>query len=194
MVKLATASRTSTTIAIVSLCFLLSGCAKKAVQTTPAPPAPAEVEAPAPGPTPTPPEPKPVAAPTPDPLAGDLESVNRYVRDQGLIDDVYYDYDRSDLREEARSRLQKNAEFMKQHPQFVFTLEGHCDERGTVEYNLALGQRRASSAQGYLSSLGVPGQQMRTVSYGRERPVCTDSHEDCWWKNRRTHFVITGRQ
>jgi peptidoglycan-associated lipoprotein len=181
-------------IVVVSLTLVLSGCAKKATQTTPAPPAPAEMEAPTPAPTPTPSEPEAIATPITNPLDGDLDSVNRYVQDQGLIGDVYYEYDRADLRDEARSRLQKNADFMKQHPQFAFTLEGHCDERGTVEYNLALGQRRASSAQGYLASLGVQQQRMRTVSYGKERPVCMDSREDCWWKNRRTYFVITGKQ
>lgn len=194
MMKPAIQNWKTATLFIFSLSVLLAGCAKKAVQATPAPPAPLAAEAPAPVPTPPPPEPEAVPAPTPNPLDGDLESVNRYVREQGLVGDVYYDYDRADLQEEARSRLQKNAEFMKQQTQFAFTLEGHCDERGTVEYNLALGQRRASSAHGYLSSLGVPGQQMRTVSYGKERPVCTEPHEDCWRKNRRAHFVITDRR
>jgi peptidoglycan-associated lipoprotein len=145
-------------------------------------------------PTPTPSEPEPVTTPTVNPLDGDLESVNRYVLDQGLIDDVYYDYDRADLRQEGRARLQKNAEFMKQHPAFVFTIEGHCDERGTVEYNIALGQFRASSARDYLQSLGIPAERLKTMSYGKERPVCTQSDEDCWGRNRRAHFVITDRK
>jgi len=178
-------------VVIVALTLGSAGCAKKPPETVPTAPTPAPVEAPPPPPPPAPVEPP--AAPV-DPLGGDIDSVNRYVREHGLIGDVYYDYDRSELRDEARARLQSNGEFIKAHPQFLFTLEGHCDERGTVEYNVALGDRRASSAKGYLSTLGVAEGTMTAVSYGKERPVCTESNEGCWKQNRRTHFVITGRK
>jgi peptidoglycan-associated lipoprotein len=181
-----------TAIVAISLSIIVSACAKKPAQTTPPPPPPAPVEAPAP----PPPPPSPVEAPAPpaNPFDGDLDAVNRYVYEHGLIGDVYYDYDRDALRDDARSRLQRNADFMKEQPQFVFTIEGHCDERGTIAYNVALGDRRATSAKSYLASLGVAGARMQTVSYGKERPVCTESGEACWSRNRRAHFVITARR
>lgn len=181
-------------IVVVSLSVVLFGCAKKAPQTTVTPPPLTESESTVPTNTPAPSEPESAPAKEPDPLDGHLEAVNRYVQEQALIEDVYYDYDRSELGEEARTRLHRNAEFIRRHPQFVFTLEGHCDDRGTIAYNLALGQRRASSARDYLSSLMVPGEQMRTVSYGEERPICLEADDGCWWRNRRTHFVITERR
>jgi len=180
-------------VVAVSASLVLSGCAKKKPQTTPPPPAQAPVEKPAP-PPPPPPAPEKPPAPAVDPLDGDIASVNAYVRQHGLIDDVYYDYDQSALRDDARARLQANADFMKAHPQFLFSLEGHCDERGSVGYNVALGDRRANSAKSYIASLGVADGIMTTVSYGKERPFCTESNEACWKQNRRTHFVITGRK
>ena len=87
-----------------------------------------------------------------------------------------------------------NAKWIRENPSYLFTIEGHCDERGTNEYNLALGQRRASGAKDYLVSLGVDGGKLVTISYGEERPFCTDSSEECWAKNRRAHFVATGRR
>jgi peptidoglycan-associated lipoprotein len=134
------------------------------------------------------------APPAPSPFDGDLDAVNRYVTEHGLIADVYFDYDRDELRSDARSRLQQNAEFMKEQLQFVFTLEGHCDERGSIGYNVALGDRRATSSKTYITSLGVAEGRMQTVSYGKERPVCTESNEACWSRNRRVHFVITARR
>ena len=130
---------------------------------------------------------------TEDPLSKEIEEVNLYVYESGLIGDVYFDFDRYELKSDARERLAKNAEFMKANPQFTFAIEGHCDERGTNEYNLALGDRRASSAKNYLSSLGISSSGVRSISYGEERPQCTESAESCWWRNRRAHFVITGR-
>jgi peptidoglycan-associated lipoprotein len=134
-----------------------------------------------------------VADETEDPLSKDLQDVNAYVQEQGLIGDVFFDYDRADLRSESRDRLAKNAQFLSGHPEFVVTIEGHCDERGTNEYNLALGDRRAAAARDYLVSLGVAAGRLRTISYGEERPFCTSSDESCWSQNRRAHFVITGR-
>ena len=130
---------------------------------------------------------------TPDPLGGEIEKANNYAYEQGLLGDVYFDFDRFELKSEARERLSKNAEFMKAHPEFMIRIEGHCDERGTAEYNLALGERRANAAKDYLVSLGIPAAKMQTISYGEEQPQCSESGESCWWRNRRDHFVITGR-
>ena len=113
----------------------------------------------------------------------------------GLLGDVFYDFDKYDLREEARDRLSKNADFMKSEDgmEFSFTIEGHCDERGTNEYNIALGQSRSTSALDYLISLGVDRGRFKTISYGEERAFCNESTEACWQQNRRARFVITGR-
>jgi peptidoglycan-associated lipoprotein len=181
-------------LAALSLTLLSAGCAKKKpAQTTPPPPPPFE----APAPTPTPPPPPPPVEPpkpAPSPFDGDLDAVNRYVAEQGLLGDVYFDYDRDEIRDDARARLTRNADFMKLQPQFVFSLEGHCDERGTIGYNVALGDRRATSAKSYIATLGVADTRMQTVSYGKERPVCSESNDACWGRNRRVHFVITGRR
>jgi peptidoglycan-associated lipoprotein len=83
---------------------------------------------------------------------------------------------------------------MKENPGYLFTIEGHCDERGTNEYNLALGQRRATAAKDYVVSLGVAADLLRTISYGEERPFCRQSDESCWQQNRRAHFVVTGKR
>lgn len=140
-------------------------------------------------PAPTPP---PVVDETPDPLAGDLVEAMEYAYREGFLGDVYFDFDKYDLKSDARERLAKNAEFMKAHPEFIFTIEGHCDDRGTSEYNIALGESRANAAKGYLESLST-GSTARTISYGEERPLCTEATESCWWRNRRAHFVISGR-
>ncbi len=111
----------------------------------------------------------------------------------GLLGDVFYDFDKYDLRGDARERLAKNAEFMKgDGASLTFTVEGHCDERGTNEYNLALGQQRAQSAVDYLVSLGVSGGRFEPISYGEEKPFCRESSEACWQQNRRARFVVNG--
>lgn len=131
---------------------------------------------------------------TANPLSGDLEQVNEYARQQGLLGDVYFDFDRYELKDSARERLRKNADFLKANAQFLVTLEGHCDDRGTNEYNLALGDRRANAAKEYLISLGVPASRFqRVVSFGEERPVCNAQNEACWAQNRRAAFVVSGR-
>lgn len=181
-------------IPLMFTCVLVtSGCRKKPPATVPdlmAPTvaAPAAVTTPAPDPVP-----EPAPAPEPDPLDGDLGSVNEYLRSRGLLVDVYFDYDRSELSPDSREQLAANARFLHQDPRFSLTLEGHCDERGTVEYNLALGERRAQSAKSYLVSLGVSASRLSTLSYGEERPVCDESEESCWRLNRRVHPVVTGR-
>ncbi len=106
--------------------------------------------------------------------------------------DVYFDYDKSEFREDARAALAHNAELLKRifaaDPRFSVVIEGHCDERGSAEYNLGLGDRRASAAKEYLVQLGVPADRLTTISYGKERPQCTDADEACYQRNRRAHF------
>jgi peptidoglycan-associated lipoprotein len=130
---------------------------------------------------------------TPDPLSGDLQEASEYAMRQGLLGDIFFDYDQFDLRQDARDRLAQNAKFLTSHPEFILTIEGHADERGTNDYNLALGEKRANAAKEYLATLGVGGDRLRTVSYGEERPFCGESNEACWSQNRRAHFTITGR-
>ena len=105
-------------------------------------------------------------------------------------DRVFFQYDKFDLDDGAQTTLQKQAAWLKRYPAVVLTVEGHCDERGTREYNLALGARRADSVKEYLTSLGVSGARLTTISYGKERPVCTVSNEACWSQNRRGVSVI----
>jgi len=106
--------------------------------------------------------------------------------------DAYFDYDSSDIRPDARDVLARDAGLLKQifaqDPSFTVVVEGHCDERGSAEYNLALGDRRSTSAKEYLVQLGVPADRIKTISYGKERPQCTDANEACWQKNRRAHL------
>ena len=108
------------------------------------------------------------------------------------VQDALFDYDKNDIREDARAILTRDADALKSiladFPGAVIAVEGHCDERGSAEYNLALGDRRSTSAKDFLVQLGVPADKLKTISYGKERPQCTDSNEGCWQKNRRAHF------
>ena len=106
------------------------------------------------------------------------------------VQDAFFDLDKSDLREDARVALTKDAEFLRSYPQVRVSLEGHCDERGSTEYNLGLGQRRAEAAKNFLISLGISADRMETTSWGKERPFCTEHDEACWQQNRRGHFVL----
>ena len=131
--------------------------------------------------------------PTQELLPRELQEADRVARDKGLIGDIYFDFDKYDLKPEARERLSKNAEFMKQKPEYVIEIQGHCDERGTNDYNVALADRRANAAREYMVTLGVAGARLKTVSFGEERPVCTDHNESCWWRNRRGEFHLAGQ-
>jgi peptidoglycan-associated lipoprotein len=172
-------------LVIVGIAAALAACGKKTVHTPPAPVAPV-----APPPAPAPAE---RARPAP---------VDEYERLKGmsaqeidgldLFGEIHFDFDRSDLREEDRALLEKNAEILRKFDFLSVTVEGHCDARGTVEYNLALGERRAKVTRDYLVSLGVPVPRLRSASYGKEAPLCRDSNEDCWARNRRAHFAVTG--
>ena len=181
-------------VCVMAVSLLLAGCGKKNAKVTPdTAPAPPPTQAAAPPPPTSPPPAPTMSAPEPDPLSGDIESVNRYVREKGLLADVLFDYDRDELRQDARRQLENNARFIKEYPQFKIALEGHADERGTVEYNLALGHKRANNARTFLDTMGVEEGLLQATSYGKERPVCTDTNEGCWQRNRRVHFEIVGR-
>ena len=109
---------------------------------------------------------------------------------EGMFEDILFDYDRYDVKEGYRAELKAVSAWMTKNSSASISIEGHCDDRGTNEYNLALGDRRAKSVKDYLVSLGVPSSRMETISYGEEKPLCTEQSEECWAKNRRAHFVI----
>lgn len=107
-----------------------------------------------------------------------------------MREDIYFDFDKSNLKPAAQENLLRKAEFLRANPDITVTVEGHCDERGTNEYNLALGDRRAESAKSFLVNLGISASRLTTISYGEERPLCTQQNEECWARNRRDHFVV----
>jgi len=125
-----------------------------------------------------------------DSTAGQIRPGSAEDLAQNVGDRVFFETDKSSLSDEARATLQRQAAWMAQYGNLTFTIEGHADERGTREYNLALGGRRANAAKDYLVSLGVSPSRLNTVSYGKERPVCPDSSESCWSQNRRAVTVI----
>jgi len=153
----------------------LLGCAKKAPLPATPPPAPAPVESPAPtpAPAPTPPETPPAPAVT----SSDFQP-------------VYFDLDSYTLREDGRAALDRNAKLLRDNAALRITIEGHCDERGTVEYNQALGERRAQAARDYLVAAGIAVSRIEIVSYGKERPFDPGHDESAWQQNRRAHFGI----
>jgi peptidoglycan-associated lipoprotein len=110
-----------------------------------------------------------------------------------MTERIYFDFDKSVLKLEAQALLKKKAEWLKANPNSKLLIEGNCDERGTAEYNLALGERRAAAAQSYIVALGIPASRIKTVSYGKEFPFDPGHDEAAWAKNRRAHFVITGK-
>lgn len=128
-------------------------------------------------------------APTPPPAAPDINALFSQ-----NVKDAYFDYNKSDITTDSRDALQKDAEFLRSYPQVSVTIEGHCDERGSEEYNLGLGQRRADATKQYLVSLGISADRIKTMSWGKEHPFCAEHNEDCWHQNRRGHFVMAQQQ
>jgi peptidoglycan-associated lipoprotein len=128
-----------------------------------------------------------VAAPPPPPPPAHEDSIDELFLKE--VRDAYFDLDKADIRPDAREALAHTGEFLRSHPEVKVAIEGHCDERGSTEYNLTLGDRRAAAVKQYLVSLGITADRMSTVSYGKEKPVCMESNEGCWQKNRRGHFV-----
>ena len=159
----------------VVLASALVGCAKKPAATTPVPPAPTPTET-APTPTPTTPAPAEPAPTTPSATARDLQV-------------VYFAYDSFTLDDGARAALDANAKLLRDNASLSVSVDGHCDERGTVEYNQALGQKRAEAVQQYLSDQGIPSTRFRVISYGKERPADEGHDEGAWSRNRRVEFT-----
>jgi peptidoglycan-associated lipoprotein len=179
--------RQSALAVLLVLGLAFAGCHHhKAGPAAPLPP-PVAPATPPPAPPPLAPE---VAPQVDDPLAG-LSSAE--LESRGLLADIHFEFDSADLRDADRQVLSQNAEFLKSHDYIKVTVQGHCDERGTVEYNLNLGERRAKNAYDYLVSLGVAADRLKTVSYGKEIPLCQESNESCWARNRRAHFEISGK-
>ena len=180
----------------VVVTLTVSGCHKNVPQVAAAQPAPAPAAAPTPPPPPAPPPQPPRPVPPPAPLTED-EIFQRKTLDQlnaeRPLSDAFFDYNMSEVRADARGPLQVNADWMKKWTGTQIMLEGHADSRGSAEYNLALGSRRANSVKDYLVSLGVPTTRITVVSKGKEAPFCTEKTEVCWQQNRRGHFVITGK-
>ncbi len=130
------------------------------------------------------------AKPTVEPLPTNIEALNQTVQSRGLIKDAFFAFDESTLTSEGQAALTTSANWLKQNPAYGILIEGHCDERGTEQYNLALGDRRASIARDYLVTLGVDPGRVKTVSYGEERPFAEGHSETAWAQNRRAHLVI----
>jgi len=164
-----------------SFCLILglgiAACGKKGPAVTPPPPAPAPTAAP--------------RALTEDELFAQksLAQLNA----ERPLNDVFFDLDQSTIKDEGRAVLTADATWLKRWTTAKVTLEGYCDERGTAEYNLSLGERRATAVRDYLLSLGVAPDRVVTVSKGKEAPFCSESNESCWQQNRRGHFVITAK-
>jgi peptidoglycan-associated lipoprotein len=189
--------RYRTAVLMLTICALVvvAACGKRvqpvAVPTTSVP---AVEEAPPPPPPPVvdaPTAPAPAAALTEDEIFArkTLDELNA----ERPLAAAFFDYDQWQVREDARSGLQKNAEWLRRWPSTRVTIEGHCDARGTSEYNLALGDRRANGVGDYLMSLGIAPDRLLVVSKGEEAPFCASYTEECWQQNRRGHFVITAK-
>ena len=129
----------------------------------------------------------------PDPLS-DIYHATEIADSKGWLRDAFFDFNSSTLRPDAQQNLTESATFLKSHPKFDVLIEGHCDERGTEQYNLALGERRAEDAKEYLSALGYDTNRMKTISYGKDRPFDTGHDESAWAKNRRAHLVLEAAQ
>jgi len=138
-----------------------------------------------------PPAPTPAAPPTEEEAFARMSLME--LNAQKPLDDVFFEYDKSDLTAEARASLEKDSAWMKRWTSTRVTIEGHADSRGTNEYNLALGERRASATRDYLVTIGVPTARIAVVSKGEEQPFCTEETEACWHENRRAHFAITAK-
>jgi peptidoglycan-associated lipoprotein len=187
-----TRSRLFCVAASLVIAVAVSGCNKKPPVVTPPPPPPPT----APAPPPPPPPPPPAPAPAPKPLTEDeifarksLEELNS----EKPLSDTFFAFDSSELSDVARGVLDKDAQWLKRWTSTRVQIEGHCDSRGTAEYNLRLGERRATAVRDYLVSLGVPSDRLSMVSKGKEAPFCTEETEGCWSQNRRGHFIISAK-
>jgi peptidoglycan-associated lipoprotein len=183
---------------ILLIAVFVAACAKK-VPPAPPPPPPTPPPAPAPPPPPPPPPPAPRAQ-TPPPPQAPLTEDEIFARKslaelnaEMPLGDVLFDYDQSTIRDNQRGVLQKNVDWMRRWTSTRVSVEGHADSRGTNEYNLALGQRRANAVREYMIGLGIAADRLVAVSKGEESPACTEETEGCWDRNRRGHFIITAK-
>jgi len=182
--------------AALLLVVVVAGCNRRVPPPAPPPPAPPPPAATPAPPPPPPPPPKPAPAPPPKPLTEDEIFQKKTLAELNAempLGDVFFDYDMSTIREDARPILQKNADYLRRWATTRVTLEGHTDSRGTTEYNLALGARRAGAVRDYLVSLGIAADRLLAVSRGEETPQCTEEDEACWQRNRRGHSVFTAK-
>lgn len=189
-----TMTRTVLALALVGV-LGAAGCKKNPPPVARPMPAPAPPTTPTP-PTPAPPEPAreptsvpPVPVPTDSISSASLDDLNR----NSPLKPVFFELDSSELSQSGQKTLDDNAALLKRYQTWAVTIEGHCDERGTAEYNLALGERRANAARAYLVTLGIGADRLRTVSYGKEFPFDPGHDESAFSKNRRAHFVITAK-
>jgi peptidoglycan-associated lipoprotein len=191
-----------TTAAVAALIALAgAACTKKvAASKPPAAPAAAAPVASTPAPAATPARETARSTPTAStPASRFPDAATRARIDQLLarISDAYFDYDKSALRDDALKTLQSDSvelrNILTQYPDYKLQVEGYCDERGSAEYNLALGEKRAEAAKDYLVGVGIPGAQLNTVSYGKERQICSEQNETCWQKNRRIHIIAMAK-
>jgi len=185
----------STLALSAALAVAVGACHKKVPAAAPAPPPAPPPAAPAP-PPPPPPPPPPAPAPAPAALTPEEVFARKSVEQLNAehpMDDVFFDLDKSSLRDDAKPSLQKDADWLKKWGSVMVTVEGHCDSRGSAEYNLGLGNRRATAVRDYMVSIGVPGNRLTVVSKGKEQPFCRDENESCWQQNRRGHFLITAK-
>jgi peptidoglycan-associated lipoprotein len=194
--------RRSLLLSVVTMLIVVvvASCARRVPPPAPPPPAPPPPPAatpPPPPPPPPPPAPKPAPPPpAPKPLTEDEIFARKTLAELNAerpLADVFFDFDMSVIRPDGQATLQKNAEFLRRWPSTRVTIEGHADSRGTNEYNLALGDRRATAVRDYLSSLGIAGDRMLPVTRGEESPQCTEENEDCWQRNRRGTFIFTAK-
>ncbi len=187
-----------TITAVAAISLFGAACSKKHAAVNPPPP-PKPVAAAVAAKPATPPAPPVVAqkfvppAPAAKPRIPGPATRARIDQLLARIEDAYFDYDRATIRPDAVQALKADSQelrdILKDYPDYHLTIEGHCDERGTAEYNLGLGERRAAAAKDYLVEVGIPAAQLAAISYGKEKPVCTEHDEDCWQRNRRVHIV-----
>jgi peptidoglycan-associated lipoprotein len=193
-------SRRLIVLAVAATAMIGVGCAKKTAAVQPPPPPATPVAAPAAQPQQSrPPARAAVSTPAPAPVAQqtprmpNAETRARIDTLLSRIEDAYFDYDKHTLRPDAIKALEADStelrNILKDYPDYKLTIEGHCDERGSAEYNMALGQERANAAKAYLVQVGIPDGQLSTVTYGKEKPICDEHDETCWQKNRRVHIV-----
>jgi peptidoglycan-associated lipoprotein len=183
---------TSCVALTAAVAVFAAGCHKKVPAPAPAPPPPPAAPVTPPPPAPPPPPPAPPPAPLTEEQIFAQKSLDQLNAEKPL-DDVYFELDKSTIRDESRASLQKDADWMKKWTSTKVTVEGHCDSRGSSEYNLALGSRRAEAVKDYMVSLGIAGDRLEVISKGKEAPFCTDENEACWQQNRRGHFIITAK-